>query len=150
NHNLGILMMQEGKVELSLPHLRTALEDNPEKGQYWLSYAENLLAIGEVAGALVVLQQAKKCGLLSSAVAPLMSRAEEATRSVVPDLDSATFPISVDERVFKITPDFAEAHNAFGSAFVQMGKLNAAVISYAQALALRPDMAEAHNNLGRT
>jgi tetratricopeptide (TPR) repeat protein len=150
NHNLGILMMQEGKVALSLPHLRAALEANPEKGQYWLSYAENLLATGEVAGALVVLQQAKKCGLLSSVVDPFMSRAKEALPSVVSNADSATFHISFDERVFKIKPDFAEAHNAFGNGLVLMGKLDAALISYGRALALRPDMAEAHNNLSRT
>src|SRR5215472_11496318 len=58
NHNLGILMTQQGKVELSLPHLRITLEGDPERSQYWLSYAENLLAIGEARGALAVLQQA--------------------------------------------------------------------------------------------
>ena len=52
NHDLGILMMQQGKVKLSLPHLRAALEGNPEKGQYWLSYAENLLVTREALGAL--------------------------------------------------------------------------------------------------
>jgi tetratricopeptide (TPR) repeat protein len=150
NHNLGILMVQQGKVELSLPHLRAALEGNPEKGQYWLSYAENLLATGEAPGALAVLHQAKRCGLLASAVNPLMSRAEEAMRSVVSDSDGATFHISVDERVFKVKPDFAEAHNALGNALVQLGKLDAAIASYGRALALRPDIAEVHNNLGWT
>src|SRR5262245_35271244 len=106
NHNLGILMVQQGKVELSLPDLRAALEGNPEKAQYWLSYAESLLGTGEASGALAVLQQAKQCGLLGFAVGPLISRAEEAIRSVVAsDSDRATFHISVDERVFKIKPD---------------------------------------------
>jgi len=150
NHNLGILMMQEGKLEFSLPHLRAALEDNPEKGQYWLSYAENLLAVEEFAGALVVLQRAKQCGLSGFVVDRLMSRAEEAIRSVVSDADSATFHISVNERVFKINPDCAEAHNALGNALVRMNKLDAAVVSYGRALALRPDMAEAYDNLSRT
>src|SRR5262245_28261085 len=79
-----------------------------------------------------------------------MSRAEEAMPLVVSNADSATFHISVDERVFKIKPDFAEAHNALGNALLLMGKLDAAVISYGRALALRPDMAEVHNNLSRT
>ena len=148
NHNLGILMVQQGKVELSLPHLRAALEGNPEKGQYWLSYAENLLATREARGALAVLQQAKRCGLSEFAVNPLMSRVEEAMRSVVSDSDGDTFQISVDERVFKVKPDFAEAHNALGYALVQLDKLDAAVTSYGRALALRPDIAVLHNNLG--
>src|SRR5262245_6418484 len=67
NHNLGILMVQQTEVGLSLPHLRAALEGNPEKGQYWLSYAESLLATREVPGALAVLQQARRCGLLEFA-----------------------------------------------------------------------------------
>jgi tetratricopeptide (TPR) repeat protein len=149
NHNLGILMMQHGKVELSLPHLRAALEGNPEKGQYWLSYAENLLVTREALGALAVLQQAKQCGLSEFAVNPLMSRVEEAMRSVVSDSDGDTFQISLDGRVFKVKPDFAEAHNALGNALFQLDKLDTAVTSYGRALALRPDIAELHNNLGR-
>jgi Tfp pilus assembly protein PilF len=148
NHNLGILMGQQGKVELSLPHLRAALEGNPEKGQYWLSYAENLLATREALGALAVLQQAKRCGLSEFAVNPLMSRVEEAMRSVVSHPDGDTFQISVDERVFKVKPDFAEAHNKLGYVLVQLDKLDAAVTSYGRALALRPDIAVLHNNLG--
>ena len=148
NHNLGILMAQQGKVELSLPHLKAALEGNPEKGQYWLSYAENLLATGEAPGALAVLQQAKQCGLLGLPVNALMSRAEEAIRSDGSDSDGSTFRISVDERrVFKIKPEFAEAHNDLGYALMQLGKLDAAVTSYRRALALRPDFAKAHNDL---
>jgi tetratricopeptide (TPR) repeat protein len=147
-HNLGILMVQQGKVELSLPHLRAALERNPETGQYWLSYAEGLIATGEAPGALAVLQQAKQCGLLGSPVNALMSRAEEAMRSVVSDSDGSAFRISIDEQVFKIKPDFAEAHNELGNALIKLGKLDAAVTSYRRALSLRPDMAEVHNNLG--
>jgi Tfp pilus assembly protein PilF len=149
NHNLGILMVQQGKVEFSLPHLRAALEGNPEKGQYWLSYAENLLVTREALGALAVLQKAKQCGLSEFAVNPLMSRVEEAMRSVISDSDGDTFQISLDERVFKVKPDFAEAHNALGNALFQLDKLDAAVTSYRRALALRPDIAELHNNLGR-
>ena len=146
NHNLGILMLQQGKVELSLPHLRAALEDAPEKAQYWLSYAESLLATSDAPSALAVLQQAKQRGLVGSAVNALMSRAEKAMRST--DSDGSTSHISVDERV-KVKPDFFEAHNALGNTFLQAGNLDAAVISYRRALALRPDIAEVHNNLGR-
>jgi Flp pilus assembly protein TadD len=144
-HNLGILMVQQGKVESSLPHLRAALERNPERGQYWLSYAESLLATGEAPGAVAVLQQAQQRGLSGSPVNALMSRAQEAMR--VSDSDGSAFRISIDERVFKVKPDFAEAHNELGNALVKMGKLDAAVTAYGRALSLRPDMAEVHKNL---
>jgi Tfp pilus assembly protein PilF len=148
SHNLGIVMVEQGKMELGLPYLRAALEDNPERGQYWLSYAETLLAIGEARGALAVLQQAKQCGLSEFAVNPLISRAEQAMRLIVSGSDGATFHVPFDERVIKIRPDFAEAHNKLGTALVQLGKLDAALTSYRRALALRPDIAEVHNNLG--
>ena len=150
NHNLGILMVQQGRVDVGLPHLRAALEGNPAKGQYWLSYAENLLTSGEARGALAVLQQAKRCGFLESAINPLMSRAQDAMRSGVSDSDGATFLLSVDDRALNIKPDFAEAHNTLGTALLQLGKLDAAVTSYRRALALRPDIAEVHSNLGWT
>jgi tetratricopeptide (TPR) repeat protein len=148
NHNLGILMVQQGKLELGLPHLRAALEGNPERGQYWLSYVEHLLATREVRGALAVLQQAKQFGLSGLAVNALMSRAEEAMRSAVSDSDGSTFRISIDKLVFKVESDCAEAHNLLGNGLVKLGKLDAAVTSYGRALALRPDMAEVHSNIG--
>src|SRR5262249_26364075 len=123
------------------------LEGNPNKAQHWLSYAESLLGTGEASGALAVLQQAKQCGLSRFAVNPLILRAESMRSVAVPDLDSASFHISVDERVLKIEPDFAEAHNTLGNALAQMGKLDAAVTSYRRGLALRPDIATLHSNL---
>src|SRR5262245_23683606 len=97
NHNLGILLVQQSKVELSLPHLRAAIEVNPEKGQYWLSYAESLLAARDALGAWAVLQRAKQCGLSEFAVNPLMSRVQEAMRTVLSDSGDDSFQISVDE-----------------------------------------------------
>ena len=142
-------MVQQGKVELSLPHLRAALEGNPEKGQYWLSYAENLLAIREARGALAVLQQAKRCGLSEVAINPLMSRVEKAIGLVV-SKGGETFQISVDERIFKVKPDFAEAHNKLGYALVQLDKLDAAVTSYGRALALETSPYYITTSVGRS
>lgn len=46
NHNLGVLLVQIGQPQTALPYLRVAVEANPAQGQYWLSYAEGLLALG--------------------------------------------------------------------------------------------------------
>jgi tetratricopeptide (TPR) repeat protein len=42
----------------------------------------------------------------------------------------------------------AEAHNNFGIGLVELGRLEAAIGQYDQALRLKPDFAEAQNNLG--
>ena len=48
------------------------------------------------------------------------------------------------------SPDFAEAHNNLGITQTQLGRLDAAVESFKNALTIKPDYAEAHNNLGIT
>ena len=40
NHNMGVMAVGVGKIQDSLPFFKTALETNPSKGQYWLSYIE--------------------------------------------------------------------------------------------------------------
>jgi protein O-GlcNAc transferase len=35
NHNLGVLLKQGDKVDIALPFFKTALEANPNQGQYW-------------------------------------------------------------------------------------------------------------------
>ena len=47
-------------------------------------------------------------------------------------------------------PDYAEAHSNLGTTLKQLGRLDEALESYTQAIALKPDFAEAHSNLGTT
>jgi len=47
----------------------------------------------------------------------------------------------------EIKPDFAVAHNNFGSAQLLLGQLDDAMVSFRQALQITPEYADAHNNL---
>jgi predicted O-linked N-acetylglucosamine transferase (SPINDLY family) len=49
-----------------------------------------------------------------------------------------------------LKPDYAEAHSNLGVTLQELGRLDEAEASYAQAIALKPDYAEAHSNLGFT
>ncbi|MDA9349889.1 tetratricopeptide repeat protein [bacterium] len=62
NHNMGALAVGVGKVEQALPFLRTALEGNPAKAQFWLSYIDALIKLGKLADAKAVFDQAKSKG----------------------------------------------------------------------------------------
>ena len=53
------------------------------------------------------------------------------------------------EQAVRIRPDFAEAHNNFGTALAQTGKIEEAIAQYEQALRIKPDFAEARNALAR-
>jgi thioredoxin-like negative regulator of GroEL len=55
NHNLGVLAVSVGKIEEALPLLKQALDLNPEKEQFWLSYLDGLIRAGKVDAATRVL-----------------------------------------------------------------------------------------------
>ena len=78
NHNLGVLMVQAGQYAAGLPHLKTALESNPSQGQYWLSYADALLASGQAMEALIVIQAALQSGLDTPEARTLLQKIEAA------------------------------------------------------------------------
>jgi len=52
------------------------------------------------------------------------------------------------EKAVQLRPDYPEAHNDLGNAYLQTRRLADARREYEQALGLSPDYAEAHNNLG--
>ena len=63
NHNLGVLAVGVGKVDVSLPHFKVAVESNPKIEQYWLSYVNALIKLGRNEDARQVLQQGRDTGL---------------------------------------------------------------------------------------
>ena len=48
NHNMGVLAVGVGKVQEALPFFKTALEANPATAQFWLSYIDALIKLGQV------------------------------------------------------------------------------------------------------
>lgn len=68
NHNLGVLAVSLNKSELALPLLKTALEANPNQGQFWLSYVDALIKTNQLEIAKSVLEQGKKLGLAGERV----------------------------------------------------------------------------------
>jgi len=63
NHNLGVLAVSLDKTELALPLFKTALEANPNQGQFWISYVDALIKTNQLDIAKSVLEQGRKMGL---------------------------------------------------------------------------------------
>ena len=59
NHNLGLLAIEFGNIEASLPFLKIASESNSNMEQYWLSYIGALIQLDRVADAKAVFNQAQ-------------------------------------------------------------------------------------------
>ena len=68
NHNMGVLAVALGKVETALPFFKTALEVNPNIGQFWLSYIDALIKLERIADAKAVFDQAKSAGAKGNAI----------------------------------------------------------------------------------
>jgi tetratricopeptide (TPR) repeat protein len=74
NHNLGVLLKQDDKADIALPFFKTALESNPNQGQYWISYIDTLIHLGEYDAAQNLLNQGQAKGLKGGAVDQLQER----------------------------------------------------------------------------
>jgi len=125
NHNLGLLLAQRGADAASVPYFRAALKSRPDVGQYWLSYAGALLATGHSKEAQLVLTRGQQRGFGGAAVDSLLRQARTA-----------------------LTPSPADLCVERGTAQVEQGRMDAAVASYREAIALAPNHAEAHFRLG--
>ena len=162
NHNLGVLAVGAGKVDVSLPHFKMAVESNPKIEQYWLSYVSALIKLGQNEDARQVLQQGRDTGLkgdkLDQLEAQLINGASE--DAVSPSQEQLDGLIALykkgelQEVLVKgnaLSSQFPEdpvIHNILGVVNSGLGKLEAAIASYTKAIRLKPDYAEAYYNLG--
>ena len=68
NHNLGVMAVSLNKTAAALPLFKTALEANPNQGQFWLSYVDALIKEKQFENARNLLEQGKKRGLTGEKV----------------------------------------------------------------------------------
>jgi tetratricopeptide (TPR) repeat protein len=61
---------------------------------------------------------------------------------------SRTDAIALYQKALVLKPDYAEAHNNLGSAYLDDGQLDEAVAEFFKALETKPDYVQAQNNLG--
>lgn len=74
HHGYGTLALQAQQPAAALPHLKLALEANPDHGQYWQGYIEALAAAGLRDAAAAMLTQGIGRGLAGAAVDALAAQ----------------------------------------------------------------------------
>jgi tetratricopeptide (TPR) repeat protein len=124
-HNLGLLLAQRGAHAEALTQFQTALKSQPRVGQYWLSYADALLATGHPREAHVVLSRGQQRGLKGPAVDALLRKAEAAS-----------------------APTDADRGLELATGYAAQGRMSEAIAAYRELLAIAPGHAEAHFRLG--
>jgi len=155
NHNLGVLLKQGEKVDIALPFFKTALESNPNQGQFWVSYIEALIQLEKPDAARSVLKQGQAKGLKGDVIDQLASQlklSQGKIDSVIALYSSGHIEESLNliDALLKDYPDEARLYNLSGSCHKALDQLDKAVKSYEQALIINPNFAEAHSNLGNT
>jgi tetratricopeptide (TPR) repeat protein len=80
NHNLGILAVSVNKSGAALPLFKIALEVNPKKEQFWVSYIDALIKESQFINAKKVLEEGKKRGLSGEKVDALEVQLTPATQ----------------------------------------------------------------------
>ena len=78
NHNMGVLFVGVEKVREALPLFKTALEVNPSKAQFWISYIDTLIRLDRLTDAKIALDQAKNRGATGDRFDQLGQRIKEA------------------------------------------------------------------------
>jgi Flp pilus assembly protein TadD len=134
-HHLGVLLIQTGRTEEGLTHLRSALELDAAEPLYYFSLAKGLLAAQEPAKAGAILRQAAQHGLWDRRFEPLKVQ--------IGDAAVAHYRAALAAR-----PGDAVLLDNLGTALLKQGKIAEAVACYREALAREPDFAEVHFHLG--
>lgn len=82
NHNIGVLAVGLGKVQNALPYFKNAIEANPDIAQFWISYIDAVLNLGQLADAGHLLDQAKSKAFMASGLDRLEKRLNEANKEL--------------------------------------------------------------------
>ncbi|TNC99705.1 MAG: tetratricopeptide TPR2 repeat protein [Gallionellaceae bacterium] len=77
NHNLGVLLVQTARPSDAIPYFNVALDADPARGQYWVSYIDALFQAGQVEDARQILVFAQQQGLQGDEVDALAFRLNE-------------------------------------------------------------------------
>jgi tetratricopeptide (TPR) repeat protein/2-polyprenyl-3-methyl-5-hydroxy-6-metoxy-1,4-benzoquinol methylase len=96
NHNLGVLLKQDDKADSALPFFKTALESNPKQGQYWISYIDTLIHLGQYDDAQNVLNQGQSKGFKGDAVDQLKEHLNSKVKSSPESVGTQTKPLNVN------------------------------------------------------
>ncbi len=156
NHNLGVLALQAGQQVAALGYFKTALENQPGVGQYWLSYIEALIVSDQLALAKAVLTQGRQHGLQGPAVDLLAQRADALPgagllhgAAVHREAGRYRDAIGLTRQWLTTHPDDAAAHALMAQLLLSDKQLPQAWDALNTALSLDPTLAVVQRNHAR-
>ena len=162
---MGILAVGIGKVQESLPFLKTALEANPNITDFWLSYIKALIKLNRVAEAKAVFDEAKSKGVKGDGFEQIEKRLiglgkgievnvassksqdppEDQLQSLINLYNQGLFQkaLAQSSQLLKEFPNSINLYNIIGASNKGLGKLEEAIEAYNKALSIKADFADA-------
>ena len=161
NHNMGVLAVGVGKVQEALPFFKAALEARSSIAQYWLSYIDALIKLGQIADAKAVFYQAKSKGAsgetfdqLGIELSKLSTNPQDPPSDLLQPIINLYIEGQLQQALSESTqmlerfPNSVVLYNIAGVSSAGLMQFDAAIDSYKQALKIKPDYAEAYGNMG--
>lgn len=102
NYNMGAMAVQVQQPAAALSYFTAALDADPSRGQYWLSYIDALFQAGQLEDARQVLSLARRQGLQGEQVDALAMRLER-------EVPVAGEPNAEDQRASRESPPVSSA-----------------------------------------
>jgi len=141
HNNLGLLLLQDGRAEEALTHLRAAAQLKPTHAEVANNYGAALRAAGHGPQALAQFRRA----------AVLKPDYVEAEFNLALALAESGAPAEAEEhyrRVLALRPAHAKAANNLGNLRLADHDAAGAIEFFRAAIRVAPDLADAHHNLG--
>lgn len=154
NHNLGVIAVQVKKVASGLPHFQAALKANKNEPQYWLSYLDALIQLGQLEIARKILSQVREQGFNEEVLQRLTRRLEMPSKEEIASLTelfNQKYFVECEKaaRILNIQyPHHGFGWKLLGAAVQQQGRTTEALNFMRKAVELSPSDSKAHNNLG--
>jgi Flp pilus assembly protein TadD len=141
DQDMGVALMDAGKVQEAIKHLEQALRINPDYAVAHNSLGVALEQAGRTEEAIEHFEQALR-------INPDHAGAHYNLGYALQQTGRLQDAIGHYKQALQIRPNFADAHYELGNALFQEGKIGDAIGHYEQALQIKPDNADAHYNLG--
>jgi tetratricopeptide (TPR) repeat protein len=141
HNNLGMTLLQNGKMNEAMVHCQKALQIKPDCAETHVNLGNTLLQKGSVDEAITHYQKALE-------IKPDYPEAHINLGNALIQKGKVDDAISHYQKALEIKPDYPEVHNNLALTLLQKGSGDDAIVHYQKALQIKPDYADAHYNLG--
>ena len=134
HNNLGVVLLQKGKINEAIAHYRTALEMQPDYSDAAYNLGNTLLQNGEIDGAIWYFQEALKISpsyMAHEGLGTGLARRGE--------VHEAIFQF---QAALKLRPNDPDAHSNLAVALIRDGRVDEAIAQWEESLKIRPDNAQ--------